>query len=135
HPTILKIVTSFNTNMSKEGIKALAYKLGQAYISAFPPYDFEPQLNILVEADAPVYIEKLMMERLKLLLLPRYNIRLKSISESDLEFINSVDFIIATGLTEKEHEMLPKIFVYPHLSKSNIEQILEACNKKIFNDL
>ncbi|MCC4119920.1 helix-turn-helix domain-containing protein [Lactococcus lactis] len=128
-PSIAANLKEYDSNISEAELKSLVFKYAQAYIYAFPPQSFEPLIKILLIADTPIYIETILVNRIKSVLSEKFNVSISTSDQSD-----DFDFIIATGIVN--HSLLKSkiLFVYPHLPVKDIVNIISTCenvlNKK-----
>lgn len=122
-PSLEIVIIKYHSYLSKSEIKALTFRYAEAYITAFPPHDFEPKINILVSTDIPLYIENLLIRRLTSVLSDRFNISISAAPQ------NQSDLIIATGLVHPELSEHRIVHVYPHLTHENIIAILSSCSE------
>lgn len=126
-PSIEHTLKEENPEMPETFLKSLAFRYTQAYITTFPPQDFEPQISIQVVTDMPIYIEMLLINRLKALLSEKFNYKINSPSQSE-----TVDLVIATGVVNASFNNSEIIYVYPHLSSDDTQNILSSCKQILF---
>lgn len=130
-PSIQNIVVSQNPGLNRRELKVLSFKYSQAYVTAYPPQSFERKIKILLKTDVPIYIENLLINRIKLLLDSKYNyvIRTKS------AFNWTPDIILTTDVITEESPDCPTIYILPQLSKLDSQTILlkfqELTTKKL----
>lgn len=125
-PTIESYLKKNEPNISKAELKSLTFKYSEAYVSAFPPQDFEPIIRILLVTDNPIYIETLLANRIKSVLSEKFNIIISNSSQTD-----NFDFIIATGIVEDSLLENKIIYVYPHLPIKDITNLLSICENEL----
>ncbi|MDG4959788.1 helix-turn-helix domain-containing protein [Lactococcus lactis] len=125
-------IKKYSPHISKMELKSLTFKYAQAYISTFPPQDFEPLIKILLITDIPIYIETILINRIKSVLSEQFNILILTSNQSD-----DFDFIIATGYVEESLLENKILFVYPHLPIKDLNNLINECldvvNKKLKN--
>lgn len=122
-PSLETVIDKYHSYLSKSEIKALTFRYAEAYITAFPPHDFEPKINILISTDMPIYIENLLIGRITSVLSERFNISISTTTQ------NQPDLIIATGIVHPELLEHRIVHVYPHLTHENIIALLNSCSE------
>lgn len=121
-PSLETFIRKDHDGLAETILKSLVFRYAQAYITIFPPQDFEPQIDILIVTDMPVYIEALLINRLRAILAERFNFSI----HTSLNIVEP-DLIIATGKVDEsliKHEV---IYVYPDLPHNDSQSILRSC--------
>lgn len=125
-PTLLPGLETFirkdNNALAETILKALVFRYAQAYITIFPPQDFEPPIDILVVTDMPVYIEALLINRLKATLSEKFNFTI----HTSLSIVEP-DLIVSTGKVDESLTKHEIIYVYPDLPHNDTQSVLRSC--------
>lgn len=123
-PSISSNIKESEVHIQDNILKALSFRYAQAYMLAFPPQDFDPEIKILVITDSPLCIEKALVQRVSSLLYPIYNISITTDYNNILP-----DLIIATASYSGIPLDIPTVYVFPQLDKRDSKNILAACNQ------
>lgn len=125
-PNIQKQIQIKEPELSPNVLKALTLRFGQAYVMEFSPRDFETKVTILLLTDLPLYIDKIMYERLEALLSPRFNYEWIKLGEKQRP-----DLLLATGPIEEKFLNVSKLFINAQITQKDKEAILKACDQII----
>lgn len=92
----------------------------------FPPQDFEPEINIYLDTDVPVYVERILMRSIRSVLNPLYNCKLTTASNED-----KIDLVLSTLDFNDRFSKTPQLFINAELSEKDAKYILAECRKII----
>jgi hypothetical protein len=123
-PSLENVIREENKKMPETILKALVFRYAQAYITTFPPQDFEPQIFIQIITDMPISIEILLVNRIKSLLSEQFNVKISTSLKTE-----TPDLVIATGIVDDIFNDCKTIYVYPHLSLDDTQNVLSSCKE------
>lgn len=123
-PSIEENIKRFEPELSPNTLKSLTLRYAQAYVMEFPPRDFEPKISILLDTDLPMYVDRLISERLTHLLLYKFNFKWVTPEQKILP-----DLLLATGQVEEKYWNTPTVFLNAEISKKDAEEIVAACER------
>lgn len=123
-PSIQKQIQMKEPELSPNALKGLTLRFGQAYVMAFSPRDFETKVTILLTTDLPLYVDKIMYERLEALLSPRFNYEWITLDKKQRP-----DLLLSTGPIDEKFLNVPKLFINAQITKKDKEAILKACEQ------
>lgn len=125
-PSIQERIKKFEPGLSSNNLKALSAKYAQAYVMEFSPRDFEPKIHISLDTDMPMYIDKIMRERVNAILSPKFNYKWVNVEEKGCP-----DLLLATGVIAKKISDVPIVYLNAEVSKKDEEAIRKSCEKII----
>ena len=122
-PTIehfVKKTTSFSIPPSKQHLLSLIY--ARTYIMLFPPHDFEPPIQLLLQTAMPLYVEEYMQYTLSNILLAKFNIHFLTQTEHHIQ----PDLILSTHPIEDKPKVTT-LLINPEISDKDILSVFQAC--------
>lgn len=125
-PTIYDFICKASPHLELNARKTLAVRYAQAYVMVFPPQDFEPEINIYLDTDVPVYVERILMRSIRSVLNPLYNCKLTTASNED-----KIDLVLSTLDFNDRFSKTPQLFINAELSEKDAKYILAECRKII----
>lgn len=125
-PTIAREIQKKEPTLSLNTLKGLTLRYAQAYVFEFSPQDFEPKIQILLNTDVPMYLDKVLVQRLNQLLSSKFNYEWVSLEQN-----RRPNLLVTTGVVEEKFLSVPKVFINPELTKKDEENIVEACDKLV----
>lgn len=123
-PSIEKGIEEFETELSSSAFRGLVLRYAQAYVTEFPPQDFEPQISILLITDLPVYLDVVMKRRLVSILSYKFNIVWLTQEQNIMP-----DILLSTGIVNECYKKITHIYLNAEITEKDSYAIIKQCEK------
>lgn len=123
-PSIEKGIEDFETELSSSALRGLVLRYAQAYVTEFPPQDFEPEISILLTTDLPVYLDIVMKRRLVSILSDKFNIVWLTREQNIMP-----DLLLSTGIINERYKKISHIYLNAEITAKDAHSIIKQCEK------
>ena len=120
-------VQNYSSGWQQEDQEQLSLVYARSYSMLFELHDFEPQLNILLATDMPLYVESYIQQTLERFLFSKYKVSIHLQGECT----DKHDLILTTCPSSYSNALLPVVAIEAELSQKNLLSIYKICGELI----
>lgn len=130
-PQLIQKMRSFvqinASEWSQEEQEQLVFIYVRSYSMLFELHDFEPQLNILLATDMPLYVESYIQRTLERFLSSKYKVAIHLQGEN----VGNHDFILTTSPSSHSSSTIPVVAIEAELTQKNLISVYRICGELI----